>query len=209
MWNPAMERCSRDEMSALQLERLKWSVRHAYDHVPMYRQKMDAAGDTSVSQFTPSLFGDSGSPWASTSGAGPVGVLQDASAGLLERQRLQRQLARAGLSGDAYAAAMEGSNDDLRALLAGGQVKAFQRQYQTYTRLQTATASQAGQYAYGKQATALVDDARDRRQSVKEQRETNRRLARVEQAVQRVGGDVGTVINRTASRGQRNRRRGR
>ena len=35
---------SRDEISALQLKKLKWSVRHAYDNVPMYKQKYDKAG---------------------------------------------------------------------------------------------------------------------------------------------------------------------
>lgn len=39
-----IEIASRDEISALQLERLKWSVRHAYDNVPMYRERFDAAG---------------------------------------------------------------------------------------------------------------------------------------------------------------------
>ncbi|MCX7741964.1 MAG: AMP-binding protein, partial [Tepidimonas sp.] len=39
-----IETASRDEIAALQLERLKWSVRHAYDHVPHYRAKFDAAG---------------------------------------------------------------------------------------------------------------------------------------------------------------------
>ena len=39
-----IENASRDELSALQLERLKWSLRHAYDNVPMYRQRFDAAG---------------------------------------------------------------------------------------------------------------------------------------------------------------------
>ena len=33
-----------DEIRALQLERLKWSVLHAYDNVPMYRERFDAAG---------------------------------------------------------------------------------------------------------------------------------------------------------------------
>ena len=33
-----------DEIRALQLKRLKWSVRHAYDNVPMYRKRFDAAG---------------------------------------------------------------------------------------------------------------------------------------------------------------------
>ena len=40
----AIEHASRDELESLQLERLKWSVRHAYDHVVRYRKKCEAAG---------------------------------------------------------------------------------------------------------------------------------------------------------------------
>jgi phenylacetate-CoA ligase len=39
-----IEIASRDEIAALQLGRLKWSLRHAYDLVPAYRRKFDAAG---------------------------------------------------------------------------------------------------------------------------------------------------------------------
>jgi phenylacetate-CoA ligase len=39
-----IETASRDEISALQLERLKWSVRHTYDNVEPYRQKCLAKG---------------------------------------------------------------------------------------------------------------------------------------------------------------------
>ncbi|WP_420395316.1 phenylacetate--CoA ligase PaaK [Nioella sp.] len=39
-----IEIASIDEIRALQLDRLKWSVRHAYDNVPMYRQRFDVAG---------------------------------------------------------------------------------------------------------------------------------------------------------------------
>ncbi|PHP67642.1 phenylacetate--CoA ligase [Zhengella mangrovi] len=39
-----IEIASRDEIQALQLERLKWSLRHAYENVPFYRAKFDAAG---------------------------------------------------------------------------------------------------------------------------------------------------------------------
>ncbi|POR46605.1 phenylacetate--CoA ligase PaaK [Bosea psychrotolerans] len=38
------ERASRDEIMALQRERLAWSLRHAYENVPHYRQSFDAAG---------------------------------------------------------------------------------------------------------------------------------------------------------------------
>ena len=40
----SIETASRDELQALQLQRLKWSLRHAYDNVPHYRKKFDAAG---------------------------------------------------------------------------------------------------------------------------------------------------------------------
>ena len=39
-----IETASRDEIAALQLERLRWSVRHAYENVPTYRARFDAAG---------------------------------------------------------------------------------------------------------------------------------------------------------------------
>ena len=40
----AIETASRDELQALQLERMKWSLRHSYDNVAHYRAKFDAAG---------------------------------------------------------------------------------------------------------------------------------------------------------------------
>jgi len=39
-----IERASRDELQALQLQRLQWSLRHAYDHVPHYRRAFDEKG---------------------------------------------------------------------------------------------------------------------------------------------------------------------
>ena len=39
-----IERASRDEIAGLQLSRLKWSLRHAYENVAAYRAKFDAAG---------------------------------------------------------------------------------------------------------------------------------------------------------------------
>ena len=40
----AIEKSSVDELRALQLSRLKWSLQHAYDNVAHYRTKFDAAG---------------------------------------------------------------------------------------------------------------------------------------------------------------------
>jgi phenylacetate-CoA ligase len=39
-----IELASIDEIRALQLQRMRWSLCHAYDNVPMYRRKFDAAG---------------------------------------------------------------------------------------------------------------------------------------------------------------------
>lgn len=41
-----IEVASRDEIAALQLARLKWSLRHAYDNVAHYRRKFDERGVT-------------------------------------------------------------------------------------------------------------------------------------------------------------------
>lgn len=39
-----IEIASRDEIQALQLSRMKWSLRHAYDNVAMYKKRFDDAG---------------------------------------------------------------------------------------------------------------------------------------------------------------------
>jgi len=39
-----IERASRDEIAALQLQRLQWSLRHAYENVPFHRKAFDEKG---------------------------------------------------------------------------------------------------------------------------------------------------------------------
>jgi phenylacetate-CoA ligase len=39
-----IEQASRDELASVQLERLRWSLRHAYDHVASYRRKCIEVG---------------------------------------------------------------------------------------------------------------------------------------------------------------------
>jgi len=39
-----VEKASTDELRRLQLDRLRWSLKHAFDNVPHYRQAFDAAG---------------------------------------------------------------------------------------------------------------------------------------------------------------------
>ena len=39
-----IETASRDELQALQLQRLKWSLQHVFEHVAHYRKKFEQAG---------------------------------------------------------------------------------------------------------------------------------------------------------------------
>ena len=39
-----IEKASLDELRALQLQRMQWSLRHAYENVPHYRESFRAAG---------------------------------------------------------------------------------------------------------------------------------------------------------------------
>lgn len=43
-WQKELETMPRAELEKLQLERLKWTIKHAYDHVPLYRKRFDEAG---------------------------------------------------------------------------------------------------------------------------------------------------------------------
>ena len=44
IWNPAAECMPREQLRALQLERLQRCVRREYDNVPLYRRRMDEKG---------------------------------------------------------------------------------------------------------------------------------------------------------------------
>ena len=44
IWNEKVECASRDEIKAIQLERLKSTVERCYHNVPHYRKKLDEAG---------------------------------------------------------------------------------------------------------------------------------------------------------------------
>ncbi|MEO1143812.1 MAG: hypothetical protein AAFW66_15975, partial [Pseudomonadota bacterium] len=46
-----IETASRDELSALQLQRLKWSLSHAYENVPHYKKSFDDAGQEAILAF--------------------------------------------------------------------------------------------------------------------------------------------------------------
>ena len=79
-----IERASQDELRALQLQRLKWTLKHAYENVPHYRASFDAA------QTLPSA------PMAGavTSGSGVSNVWATFPSGVISSSRLVRATAR-------------------------------------------------------------------------------------------------------------------
>src|SRR5436190_13966195 len=44
IWNREVETMPRASLEQVQLERLRWSVRHAYENVPFHRARLDDAG---------------------------------------------------------------------------------------------------------------------------------------------------------------------
>ena len=56
IWNTPVETMSRDEMRALQSERLCKLVHYVYERVPFYRAKMDAAGVAIATKISTLLF---------------------------------------------------------------------------------------------------------------------------------------------------------
>jgi hypothetical protein len=81
---------------------------------------------------------------------GPFDNLSTDIAGLQKRAELQAQLSLAGLDGNAFESAIsQGTNDDLAALLAGGQIQRFEDQFNQREALLASTGAAAGQRRYG------------------------------------------------------------
>ncbi len=46
IWNKEIETMPRSKLKELQLERMKWMIKHCYDNVPLYRKRLDECGMT-------------------------------------------------------------------------------------------------------------------------------------------------------------------
>ncbi len=46
IWNKEIETMPRQKLRELQLERMKWMIKHCYDNVPLYRKRLDECGMT-------------------------------------------------------------------------------------------------------------------------------------------------------------------
>lgn len=46
IWNKEIETMPRQKLKELQLERMKWMIKHCYDNVPLYRKRLDECGMT-------------------------------------------------------------------------------------------------------------------------------------------------------------------
>lgn len=187
------------------LDKSEKSLDKMRDRLEEVRDKMATAGSNSVDQFAADLWAGPSSPW-SAGGSGPLSALSTSSADLRARRDLQLQLKKRGLKGDAYSAAMTGSNEDLRGLLSRDEVGKFQSAFDGNAKLQTVVASEAGKYAYGKQEAARIADVRGIKSEVqglrKDMKEAERRQAKREKDnADRTGKAVGKTVSKTAGRG--------
>lgn len=174
-------------------------VRDHESVVEDWRRKMEAVSNTVTGQYTPDLFGGDTSAWSSGRGSDPLSAVLEAKGDLRERIRLQGLLGKAGLSGGAFEAVSEGDNDDLRAVLSGD-VKRFQREYESYERLSAKAGRQAGRLAYGDDKDAAVKELREAR---KVAAASNRELKDLRTSIERwqkknpdIAKDVGDEVNK-------------
>lgn len=178
--------------------------------------KMSDLAQATVSGFNTGLFDKSSDPWAAGAGGGPIANLLSDIAGLNQRQGLQSQLAGMGLSGETLAALLsQGSNSDISALIASGQVGQYASLYAQRSALQGSVGGFAGQAAYGSEYKAAREDYRAQTAVLQATQleiiKFNTKLERVEsllaKAPDSTGAAVGREINSAAAQGQRQRER--
>lgn len=191
------------------IDRLAGRLDKATSSLEDWRTKMVAVGEASTSQFVPDLFGNPGGAWGP--GSSPLSAVMGSTAELNQRQLLQAQLKKAGISGDAYASLMTGSNTDLTAFLASGEASKYQKAYDTYAKKQAQVASDAGKYAYGKQEAAAEKRVGRLAKELRETRMEARRAAREERQWRKnnpnIARDTAKGVSRAAGNGATQGRR--
>lgn len=215
--NTAALQASIDYLAGVAQDQTK-ALEKSTDASEFWAGKMSEVATATVSGFNSGLFDKSSNPWAAGAGGGAVFNLNKDIAGLQERDGLQQQLAAMGLSGDALAALLsEGSNSDISALIASGDVSQYASLYAQRAALQGSVGSSAGQMAYGQEsAAAQAQQAQAAAALAATEQQTARlenQLAAVQAALQRMadttpeltGAAVGREINGAAAAGHRNR----
>lgn len=192
------------------------------------RAQMDAVAQGTISGFNSGLFDQSSNPWAKGAGSGPLFNLNKDIAGLQERGALQQQLAALGLSGDAMGALLtQGSNSQISALIASGQVGQYASAYQQRASLQGTVGEAGAGFAHGaelaRQQAALDQTAagvRDLNGTVRDLTKTVERLERqaekreaaaerrAERQADRTGKAVGAAVGGSAVKGHQDKKNG-
>lgn len=129
-----------------------------------WAQAMERAGASATAGYRNKLFSDSAAaqqsglrvgPNEQAGGGGWRSALTGDISGLNERSALIAQLKAAGLSGSAMEALLaEGTNDDVRGMIARGEIAEYARMFAEREALQGSVSAQAGYAAYGAQASA-------------------------------------------------------
>ncbi len=124
---------------------------------------MERAGASATAGFRSNLFSDSASARQSglrvgandTAGSGWRAALYGDVQGLGDRAKIIEQLKAQGLSGSAMEALLgQGSNEDIQGMISRGEIAEYQKMFAWREGLQGAVSTQAGDAAYGAQASA-------------------------------------------------------
>lgn len=124
---------------------------------------MERTGASATAGYRRNLFSDTAAakasglsvgPNAQPTGSGWRSALTTDITGLNDRSALIAQLKAAGLSGSAMEALLaEGTNDDVRGMIARGEIAEYAKLFADREALQGAVSTQAAQAAYGAQAS--------------------------------------------------------
>lgn len=185
--------------------------------------QMDSIAQGTISGFNTNLFDQSSNPWGDGAGGGPLHNLNKDIAGLGERDALQQQLAALGLTGDAASALLsQGSNADISALIARGEVGQYASLYAQRASLQGSVGGAARSFYSAEMAAAsdtLVrmesqvqnlteqlaaqQHEREARQAAREERREARADARAERQADETGAAFAQGGNKAARRRRR------
>lgn len=197
----ARERKERDE-NVRSLKRLRKALEGATGEFDDLKSKMSSARSSTASRFGVDLFGQNANVWQA-GGTGAAAVAQT-TGDLRERLALQRRLAKAGLKSDALAAVLDqGDNDDLRAMLAAGNLKGFQRDYMQMVRLQRQAGNEAARAAYGAQRDEAAAEVKRLRRELAQREKREKHAA--DKRSEKNSKDTGRNVSRAGARGARQR----
>lgn len=172
------------------------------DAVRKERDDRKALSDLIAGQFNTNLWDTTNtSVWSSNKAADPLAILGDDIADLKAFNAARKTLKSKGVNKDALESILAEGGLDAAQMMASWSrqdLATYEQMYAQRAKLQTRVGRASAQSVYGDTTQAQAREFRGLRQEVRE----------LTKATQKVGQDVGEVINKSAATAARNRRHG-